>query len=309
MDRNILYVVNKSKNVKIDSSKIDLLVSNLDFFSTSNQDVTKIKKLSEKEKILKVFLSESINFCFWPEKNWIVVKDGQEISGSLAMFILFNKAINEKRLILDPKVLINLSYEEFCDFFEADNKPNGLFKERYSNFMEVVKIFYKENDFIYDKILNVNNDQELLNLIVKRFKSFNDVSYYNLKKIGFYKRAILIVRELYKYIPKMRDNLNDLMSLTACADYVLPSIFRDFGILNYSKDIAKMVDNDIQIKHNSKIEIEIRAATIFIVDQIRLKLLKKGINVSSAIIDEVVWFYAKQQKLKSKRHKTITIYY
>ena len=45
MDRNILYVVNKSKNVKIDSSKIDLLVSNLDFFSTSNQDVTKIKKL------------------------------------------------------------------------------------------------------------------------------------------------------------------------------------------------------------------------------------------------------------------------
>ena len=104
MNKNIMYVINKSKNVKIDSNKIDSLVSSLDFLSTSNQDVVEIEKLSVKEKILKVFLSESINFCFWPEKNWIVVKEGKEVSGSLAMFILFNKAIKEvkqnKELVL-----------------------------------------------------------------------------------------------------------------------------------------------------------------------------------------------------------------
>ena len=70
-----------------------------------------------------------------------------------------------------------------------------------------------------------------------------------------------------------------------------------------------MVDNEIEIKHDSEMEIEIRANILYIIELIKNKLKDKNIIINAVDLDNVIWNMGKKMMGRSNSHHTVTIYY
>lgn len=74
------------------------------------------------------------------------------------------------------------------------------------------------------------------------------------------------------------------------ADYRVPQILREMGILEYSEKLAKIVDGKEEIPHGGELEVEIRAATVVAVEMIKKHFKEvKGRDVLSIEVDWFLW--------------------
>ena len=94
-------------------------------------------------------------------------------------------------------------------------------------------------------------------------------------------------------------------ALTAFADYKIPQVLRELGILEYSTTLAQKVDSRIELAPGSEEEVEIRAGTIIAVEDIRQAT--SG-NLTAADIDHYLWL-AGQRTHARPYHRTRTIAY
>jgi len=56
------------------------------------------------------------------------------------------------------------------------------------------------------------------------------------------------------------------------ADYRVPQILRHKGIFKYSEGLTKAIDSEQELAYSSESEVELRAATVVIVDRIFNKI-------------------------------------
>jgi len=135
-----------------------------------------------------------------------------------------------------------------------------------------------------------SNSQKLLELIIENFPSFSDESTYKGKRIYFYKRAQLLVADIYQaFDGHSFGKFDNISEITACADYKLPFVFRRLGIFSYSDYLADKIDNQVQIEKDSEEEIEIRANTIQVVELMKHKIKKKNAHADSIHINDHIW--------------------
>jgi len=207
---------------------------------------------------------------------------------------------------------------------------------KYKNFQGVIKeeeedpyklSYNDKNDprKIVDIIVSSNKDVNLfIENVVNRFASYKDTANYQLRNgnvidVFFFKRAQLLAHDLYLlynyYYQNKPDivknnpyldylNFRNIKELTAFADYKLPQFLYSKGILVYSEDLAKEIDNKNLIPAKDIKEVEIRAATIIAVEEIAIRT-----KTYPAFIDNILWNLAKNQTNLSNHHRTITIYY
>ena len=150
-----------------------------------------------------------------------------------------------------------------------------------------------------------------MNLLVQNFPSFSDISPYKEKEIYFYKRAQLLVADIYQIFDgKGFGALKNVDQLTACADYKLPQILRKLGILEYSTALAEKIDSKTEILHNSLEEIEMRANTIWAVEFIKETVKKRSPQILSFEVNDHLWL-ATQEKFDGDKpyHRTRTTAY
>jgi len=60
------------------------------------------------------------------------------------------------------------------------------------------------------------------------------------------------------------------------ADYRVPQILRHLGIFVYSDELAAAIDGEQELAYSSKLEVELRAATVVTVDRIMAKIRANG---------------------------------
>lgn len=269
----IKYVVENSNYVKINEKKIEEFLNNinLDYQDTHFLDNFK-DKYTEKERILLVFLIESINFCFYKEPHFIY-KDQKNSSAMFSIFV--DKTLEDKRL-LDIEYLKEIDYESFIHIFEIEE---GNLKKRFENFKETINYIYYHN--FYEELYSLHNTDALYKYIVTHFKSFNDTAIYKGKKIYFYKRATLLINDLFKISEKIKNNLKNVDDLLGCADYVIPKGMRAYGMLKYKNELEDKIDNYEEIKPFSEYEIEIRANMLWVLELIKQKLIERKIEINS----------------------------
>ena len=183
-----------------------------------------------------------------------------------------------------------------------------MLKERYKIIKQLAKELKQSNNF--ENITNSHTDIELLNNIINNFSNFRDISIYKGKEIYFFKRAILLVEDLSLNIDSLKENIKNIDNMIGCADYKIPQVLRHLGILEYSNSLAAIIDNKKELKHDSEMEIEIRANMLYTIELIKEKLHQKGINMNSLEIDNALWLLSKNKEYKEKpHHLTKTIYY
>jgi hypothetical protein len=99
------------------------------------------------------------------------------------------------------------------------------------------------------------------------------------------------------------------------ADYRVPQILRNMGVLVYNDELKEKIDKKIEINFGSREEIEIRAATIIAVELIQQKmnLILLKMNLKTLFVVELDWLLwqlgERKKKIIEPHHRTLTIYY
>ena len=224
--------------------------------------------LSDETIINFLLIYESINFSFWGEPKWTIDTNFGKLDGSIALLYVLLQYVKESK----STDFSNISKKDFLKILKGNIKI-PLFEERFKIIKEVSAIVNdKMQGNFYQYIKDITSDIELFETIIANFPSFKDERLYNKQTIYFYKLAQLLTSDIL-HIREQKEKIKvNYTHLVGCADYKIPQVLREFGILNYDNNLAKIVDNHIEIPINSIYEVEIRANVIAIINMINKKL-------------------------------------
>lgn len=311
------YVIEKSMQVKINQSAINQFCKNIEHKHIKHwltEAPFDVNKLSSEQRLTFLLFFNSISFSYWGEPKWAVSYKGRRFDGSWAMIASLAKALESKKSIFNSDYLSTISEQEFTEILKGEEGTKiPLFDERLKIVREVASaIKTKCNNSILDLVQAADNDTlKLLNIIITTFPSFEDSTVYKGRKVFFYKRAQLLVADIYQAFKESGSgNLKNIDKLTACADYKIPQMLRKLGILEYSTSLANKIGSFTQILKHSEEEVEIRASTIWAVELIKQTLRDKMPRVNSIHVNDHLWLLS-QTKSEDDRpyHRTRTTAY
>lgn len=309
------FGVEKSKYVKINRDKIAELAKSFQHGNTPHwlsASPLNFSHLSDDEKLNLLLVFNSMSFSYWGDPKWTVEYKGKKYDGSWGMIAAILRAMDNGKPILGAKYRVNISRQEYQEIL-AGNVKIPLFEERWNITKEIAfHLLEKHNGDFVQFVNKANGDaMKLLELVLQSFLSFDDTSIFYDKKIYFYKRAQLLVSDIYQLFGgEGYGNFANVDQLTACADYKLPQSLRTLGIISYTKSLAEKIDNKTPIIHGEQEEVEIRTNTIWAVEFIRQELEKIGKQVIPIGINDHLWLMG-QDKSKHEKpyHRTLTTAY
>lgn len=118
---------------------------------------------------------------------------------------------------------------------------------------------------------------------------FRDHSLYKGHQVFLYKRAQIFAADLWgAFKGRGYGEFYDIGSVTIFADYIVPAVLRQLGVLRYSSALASTIDANDEISSGSEEEVEIRACSIYAVekmkDLIKAKFGKQVCSIFSLFI-------------------------
>lgn len=85
---------------------------------------------------------------------------------------------------------------------------------------------------------------KLVNLVTMHFPGFRDHAIYGGHQVFFYKRAQIFVGDIWgAYHGKGLGEFNDINKLTMFADYRVPTVLKQLGLMSYSESLEEKVRN------------------------------------------------------------------
>lgn len=304
IERTTKLVASNSKNVSINYQVIDEIIAKGEFDKVSYWLASNpygLLDMSCREIVNFLLIYHTIgDYCFWGDPKWTIKTDeGIELDGSMAMMYLIIKRYKEEKSF-------EMSMLTFSTWLDG-NVEIPLLKERYDCLCELNRYLNNLKSDFYDEIKDFKEDISLLDYIINHFSYFDDESIYNGDKVYFYKRAQLLTSDILHVREIVEKVKVDYSHLVGCADYKIPQVMRNLGMLEYSDELAKLVDNKVNLKYGSEMEVEIRANDLVIIDYIAKKLNNK---VSRMDINDYIWLLGQNKSKNDKPyHRTLTIYY
>lgn len=298
---SIYYVKDNAKYVKINYEVIDEIIKNINLENNTHWLISNpfgILDMSIVDIMNYLLILHTIgDYCFWGDNKWSIESEYGMLDGTYAIMYLILKRMQSKKSF-------NMKKCEF-EYFLKGNNEIPLLDDRYKNLCTMNE-YLKERNF-YDLIKDKTKDSELLNYLIQNLPYLEDVSTYKGESIYFYKRAQLMVSDILhirEYIEKVSVDYSHLMG---CADYKIPQVLNNLGVLLYSKDLDKKIMERQELKENSEEEVEIRACDLVVIDYIYQKLNGK---ISRMDINDYLWLLGQDKKKITKPyHRTLTSHY
>jgi hypothetical protein len=271
---------------------------------------------------------DALNFCFWgqgsdPSIRWRVEWRGELVDGYVALVAALTKAVQRDFPLPDARGLANIDFDAVATILApAEGHPViPLLDDRVRNLRELGQgLLSLDTDAPATALIRQANGSAiaLVRDVVQRFPSFYDVSTWDRAETGlpgnevrFYKRAQILAGDLAGGLAgSPLGSFHDLDQLTAFADYKVPQILRQIGVLRYSDALSAKISAGTHIPSGSSQEMEIRAATIWGCELLRQALARTGRNLSAHELDWLLW--TESQSLPGRTHPyhlTPTIYY
>jgi len=274
-----------------------------------------------------IFFIDLLNFSFWAEgKNqYVVTYNGTAYTGYFAMCAAVQKAISNHIPITDPKFYASITKKQLGDILRSDiGEDVPLLDERHNHLLQSGNTLLKNFEGTFVNCLKKcnNNAQSLVKFLVETFPSFRDEAIYNGKRVSFYKRAQILVADIWACFEG--DGLgyfNDIDSLTMFADYRVPQVLAYYGVLKYSDALKEKLRQKFIFSNGSPEEVEIRGCSIWVVELIKKEMesimaenpsLTPKLKVNSVMIDFFLWEYRRQNAKDIDEipfHRVRCIYY
>lgn len=263
-----------------------------------------------------IFVLDALNFCFWEDRGqpkWSIMYDGQRLSGYWALAGSLKRAYEDGTPLTNAEFLTTISSKTVERIFEGEQQI-PLLQKRVDHLREIGRMLLQKYDGTFVNLLERTRHSAiaLVQEVVSNFPCFNDMALYRGQPVYFYKRAQLLAADLYgAFEGQGYGQFLDLDQLTIFADYKLPQVLRHYHILEYSPQLAELVDNYHQLAPGSAEEIEIRAATIQAVERMRQYLSsKKQQPIPAFKLDWWLWTLGQDDAVREKPyHRTRTVFY
>lgn len=267
------------------------------------------------ETVTYLLVLDTINFCFWPmpgQPRWEIESEGQWLSGYYALAACLKQAVETGVPVTDARYLSQLSLNDLNQILGGRGNLQ-LIEERLKNLNELGRVLLSDYDGKAYKLVEAAGYSAvaLARLLSEKSTSFKDISKYKGRNVVFLKRAQLFAADLYgAFGGEKWGGFKDMNELTAFADYKLPQVLRQLGILKYTHQLAQKVDHEVLLKPGGMEEIEIRANAVWAVELIRQELNRSGKNIRAFELDNILWNMGQQDEFRTKPyHKVVTIFY
>ncbi|KAF8404902.1 hypothetical protein HHK36_009797 [Tetracentron sinense] len=297
------WVASRSSHVVVDSSGIEKVVE------TIRGSIPKIEWDFEgihyfdngPLTVQYLFVLDALNFCFWPDKD---LSYDHLASGLKA-------AVQNDTSVFDADRLQKCTGPQLRELLKWP-RPLPLEDERIRLLHEVG--FELERSF-GGKAANIvescgKSAANLVALIARHFPGFRDHSIYKGHQVFLYKRAQIFAADLWgAFKGQGYGEFSDIGSVTIFADYIVPAVLRQLGVLKYSSTLASIIEANSEIGSGSEEEVELRACSVYAVEKMReLIKIKSGKQVLSVELDLWLWSFGIQSP-SLQHHRTLSIYY
>ena len=307
------YVVENARDVKIDFDAIkhaaDMFIDKKIEPPAWNYDLHYFN--GTPSSVNYIFLLDALNFCFWGKPKWQIEYNGQTLDGYWALAASLKRAAAKNSDLLTGDFFARIAPQELADILQGTGEI-PLFADRWRNVRElgtVLKNMWEGDAARFVECAGLSAPR-LAQLVAESFSSFNDISVYDNHEVRFFKRAQILVTDLWgSFKGEDWGEFSDINELTSFADYKLPQILRAWNILQYSESLAKKVDAQIEIAKDSPQEIEIRAAMLWAVEFLREELATRGRKMPSIHVDWILWDASQALADMKPYHRVRTIYY
>ncbi|CCF84377.1 queuosine 5'-phosphate N-glycosylase/hydrolase [Nitrolancea hollandica] len=259
-----------------------------------------------------LLLLDALNFCFWGEPRWRVTYRGTRYDGYWALAAALKRALEAGLPLYDAAYLAGLDAARLQQVFQGEHTI-PLFDARLDNTREVGRVLIERYGGQFARAIEAagGSATRLVEIVVSSFPSFRDTASYKGAEVRFYKRAQILASDLAgAFGGTGLGRFNDLNRITAFADYKVPQVLHALGILIYAPALGAVLDQQREIPAGSPEEVEIRAATIWGVEEIRRQLASLGHHWDAYRVDWALWEMG--QHLPSgvrPYHRTRTIAY
>ncbi|XP_057501612.1 uncharacterized protein LOC130785444 [Actinidia eriantha] len=248
-----------------------------------------------------LFVLDALNFCFWPDKD---LSYDHLASG-------LKEALQNDKSVFDADRLQKYTGPELRKLLKWP-RPLPLEDERVRLLHEVGLELERNFDGKASNLVDScgKSAVELVTLVTRHFPGFRDHSVYKGHQVFLYKRAQIFAADLWgAFKGKAYGEFNDIGEITIFADYIVPAVLRQLGVLKYSSSLAGTIETNREISSGSEEEVELRACTICAVEKMREQILKKfGKQVLSVELDLWLWSIGVQCP-SLQHHRTLSIYY
>lgn len=267
------------------------------------------------ETVRWIFVLDVLNHCFWPdvgEPTWTVRYRNIPHSGYWGLAASLKRAVESGVPITRAEFLKDIPLERLKEVFAGEGQI-PLLEQRLFNLREAGRILTSEWG---GDIINLLKEAEgsatsLIRKVVSSFPSFRDEAIYRGRKVYFWKRAQIFAWDIHAaFGGKSWGYFEDIGKLTAFADYKLPQVLRVFGTISYDPDLARRIDSLQKLAPGSEEEVEIRAVTIWAVEELKRQFLEIGQRVTSTEVDNWLWQLGQLEPFRLKPyHRCRTIFY
>jgi hypothetical protein len=224
------------------------------------------------EAIDFTLVSSSINTAFSDFKTgvkFLARYQGQTWSDSQGMTACLKRAMEAGIDVLDGRYLARITRPELARIFEG-NIEIPMLDEKLQVLNAVGQVLTERYRGLFHNFVATcsprlfDGGKGLVDRLVAEFPRFNDVSPYRGQEIKFYKLAQLAYWSLYAGLRSHGGfRIDDMGSMTAFADYIVPVALRVMGILVYSPQLDEKIRTHQLILRDSDEEIEIRAHMLY----------------------------------------------
>lgn len=238
-----------------------------------------------------LLLLDALNFSFWGDPPWRVTYQGETHDGYWALVLALRRAVEEGHPLWDAGYLAEMSLPTLAHILRGENEI-PLLPRRWEIVREVGQVLRERYGGQFARAVEAagRSAVRLVLQVVHDFPSFYDVADWQGREVRFFKRAQILVADLYgAFQGQAWGEFHDLDQLTAFADYKLPQVLRRFDILVYRPDLAQKVDHRFVFPPRSREEVEIRASTIWAVEWLRRELANHGRQLRAFEIDWWLW--------------------
>lgn len=209
-------------------------------------------------------------------------------------------------LLLTPKGLRHLTEARLASILKANTQIPFL-HERLQLLQDMGKILREQDVESWSALLEQNHQDALI--IAERLTHifptvFKDEVIYQNQPVRFWKRAQLAALHLSQYIPSL-----NISGLTALADYKIPNVLRQMGILDYHPVLAKRIEKKEEIVAGSEEEVEIRASMVIAIDMATKELQTRIPEATAIQLNTAFWQMGRTLPTDAPHHYTKTIWY
>ncbi len=305
---SIKPVIEQADHVTLNTGRLDDFCAGFTGLDSSFKSPFRAVRLSPEDKLQLDLVYNAANFCYWGDPKWTVHHQGREISGAYGMKAAFNRALEEGFRLLDPSYLQTLSETDFAQITRGSGSL-PLFNERIRFLRQVGTILKARYNGKATNVVAAGEGDalRLLDEITTNFPCYRDTATFKGKKVLFHKRAQLLTHNAHKVLEAQGNGLTRTEELTALADYKVPQLLRNRGVLEYAPELAECIDTYQEIPAGSPEEVEIRAFTLEAVNQMVANLRPRFPGLKAIDLDR--WLYLESKKtspMDKPHHRALT---